>query len=427
MHVLPPVSNSVQGADVFAFLTQLEATYAAEMRDLVKHEMGSRALVTCSQAGWDGLAGELRESNMDYADMHAYWQHPQFPGAPWSTTDWVIGNTAMVADTNGGTLAALAATRIAGMPYTVSEYNHPAPNEFAAETLPFLAGFAASQDWDGIVLFDYDHTPAQLDDDHVSSWFATDKDPNKMAYAPAAAALFLGGAMTPDPVVIQEVQRSQIDELLAAKHWASAPRSSDSGGATAFWRAGRTAVQFTEGPAAANSAPEPVPDSGFRWSPKDPSGPRLGVSSPTAQFLVGYAGGFGLASSALTVVPDVPGGFESIALCSCDGREISTSQKLLLTAASRFENVGAGWNPARTSVGGNWGTGPMQARVFANTLTVRTQARAAKVFALDPTGARREEVPCSLANGRLTFRTEPSQHTVWYEIEAEQGPEPAKP
>ena len=35
----------------------------------------------------------------------------------------------MVADTNGGNLARLAVYRLAGKPFTVTEYDHPAPNQ----------------------------------------------------------------------------------------------------------------------------------------------------------------------------------------------------------------------------------------------------------------------------------------------------------
>ena len=46
--------------------------------------------------------------------------------------DWTVDNLAMVNDPPG-VLGSLAGRRIAGMAYTVSEYNHPMPNYYAAE------------------------------------------------------------------------------------------------------------------------------------------------------------------------------------------------------------------------------------------------------------------------------------------------------
>jgi glycosidase len=66
--------------------------------------------------------------------------------------DWA--NIALV-NTPGGTLTGLAARRVAGKPYTVSEYNHPAPNQYVAEGFPMIAAFGAFQGWDGVFSFDY--------------------------------------------------------------------------------------------------------------------------------------------------------------------------------------------------------------------------------------------------------------------------------
>src|SRR5579883_1085812 len=151
-------SNPVraQNADWLAFLADTERDYAVGMRNYVKNDLHLHALVICSQVSWGGLSGVYRENAMDFADNHAYWQHPQFPGKPWDSVDWRIDNISMVpALGKGDTLTGLAQYRIAGKPYSVSEYNHPAPNDYQSECVPLYASFAAFQDWDTIYLFDY--------------------------------------------------------------------------------------------------------------------------------------------------------------------------------------------------------------------------------------------------------------------------------
>ena len=60
---------------------------------------------------------------MDYIDDHAYWQHPHFP-PPWDPKNWTMCQRGLGQQPRG-TLGRWPARRVAGMPFTVSEYNHP--------------------------------------------------------------------------------------------------------------------------------------------------------------------------------------------------------------------------------------------------------------------------------------------------------------
>ena len=71
-------------------------------------------------------------------------------------------------DPAGATLFPLAASRLAGKPFTVSEYNHSAPNDYQAECIPQLASFAAAQAWDGVWVYSYAHDAAIWDDPIVT-------------------------------------------------------------------------------------------------------------------------------------------------------------------------------------------------------------------------------------------------------------------
>ena len=82
-----------------------------------------------------------------------------------------------LADGKGGTLRDLAEYRVAGKPYSVSEYNHPAPNDYRAEMLPELATFAAFQDWDMIYLFDYGDYGAGAPTDKINGYFGISQRP----------------------------------------------------------------------------------------------------------------------------------------------------------------------------------------------------------------------------------------------------------
>ena len=160
------------------------------MRDYIKRDLGAKANVTGSQDSYGGMGGALRESVSDFADSHAYWEHPVFPGQAWDMKNWNIANTPMTRSPYLGTLPELARYRIAGKPYTISEYHHPAPNEWRVETLPLLAAFAAVQDWDGFYLFDYHSENGNWDRNQINGFFDTDSDPAITTFLPAAALMF---------------------------------------------------------------------------------------------------------------------------------------------------------------------------------------------------------------------------------------------
>jgi len=154
---IPSYGIVAEKRDWVAFLADTEKSYADNMRLYLRNTLKIHANVICSQVSYGGLTGLSREASSDFTDNHAYWQHPSFPHRAWDSSDWAIPNTAMVTDlANGGegTLGGLAAYRVAGKPYTVSEYNHPAPNDYRADTDLVLSTFAAFQDWDAIYLFD---------------------------------------------------------------------------------------------------------------------------------------------------------------------------------------------------------------------------------------------------------------------------------
>ena len=178
------------------FLADTERAYADEMRDYLKQTLHVHANIIDSQLGFGGLSSVYREANSDFADNHAYWQHPSFPHTPWDPNDWTIANTPMVTDLangGGGTLRDLAEYRVAGKPYSVSEYNEPAPNDYQAETVPLLATFAAFQDWDMIYLFDYGDYGTGVDNDKINGYFGVGSNPAKWAFMPAAALIFRAG------------------------------------------------------------------------------------------------------------------------------------------------------------------------------------------------------------------------------------------
>lgn len=419
---VPVLALKVQNADWITFLADTERAYADTMRGYLKNTLKVHANVICSQIGYGGLTSLGREAGSDFADNHAYWQHPSFPRKQWDAKDWNIGNTPMVSDLasgGGGTLRDLAEYRVAGKPYTVSEYNHPAPSDYRAEMLPELATFAAFQDWDAIYCFDYGQYGTGAVNDKINGYFGISSDPAKTAFLPAAAMIFRAGEVARGTTAerVKLTQSPGADPLTAAALWRAA--GPDAPAMFSY----RLAV-------VPNVPPNPT---GILLVVKDPfSGPAeprtLSVSSAgsrslytavgsAVQSVAGYVGGqvVTLGANALTF-PKFGNNFAAMTLTAMDRKPTAQSQKMLLTLVGKVENQGMGWNSDRTSVGDQWGQGPTLAEGIPAAVSLKTNGPRT-VWALDGTGKHSQRVPATYAGGSLTFTVGPKYRTVWYAVE----------
>lgn len=417
-------ADNPPGRDWIAFLLDVERRYLETMRSYVKNDLHAHGNVIGSQASYGGIGGALREVRSDYTDMHAYWQHPHFPHRPWDAVDWHIGNTPMTRDRAGGTLKELASYRLAGQPFTVSEYNHPAPSDYQAECVPALAAFAAFQDWDGIYFFDYHDDADKWESDRIRNFFSIDSNPVKMALLPAAALLFLRGDLAPAAEETRlEIPDPKVVELLARQGPGIDSLWERAGGIWPQSLSRRVSVAFVpdeKGPRAIalKSAPERQRTSALNWRGMGTDRALFTADSPRSKMAVGLLGGQTVELSGWTIehAGKAPA-FAALTLTAIDERPLERAHSLLLTAVGRIENKGAKWNAERTSVGNQWGSGPALAEGVPAKIVIRTQARTATVHALDPTGRRRAAVDARLADGSLTFTIGPDHKTLWYEIE----------
>ena len=179
-------------SDFVDFLWDLERDYWSGMYRFLKDELKVRSLVAGTQLGYSPV---YVQAGLDYLDAHSYWQHPHFPGRPWDPRNWTVRNVALV-NAGGGTLSHLASRRVAGRAYTVSEYNHPQPNQYAAEGFPMIAAFGAFQGWDGIYSFAYSHSE-ESEGQRIEGFFNIKSDTAKLVHMPACVAMFVRGDVAP--------------------------------------------------------------------------------------------------------------------------------------------------------------------------------------------------------------------------------------
>jgi len=425
---LPLAPSAAQWADWIHFLADTERAFAEEMRDYLINELHVQAPVVCSQLGdYGGLTALNRERAMEFADVHAYWQHPDFPGGGmWNPARWTIRNSPQLdafADRAFGELGALALLRVAGKPFTLSEYDHPAPGEFVCEMYPEVASFAARQDWDIVYPFSTGAYGTANPDGRITDFFDQLHHPAKWSQSPFAALVLRRSLVPP-------ATRSVRTLHLGSPVWAEQPH------ADVLWRALlpegpldflniRYAVSDVPGAAGAKATVASVDAEAAGPAPvrivSAPQGRVYVIDSAAAAAAVGYLGGATVDAGALRVAaPRFGRDFASVTAVALDGRPLRDSARVLVTVVARASNQGLVWNEAHNSVGLDWGHGPTIAEHVPATVTLAGAAGRA-VYPLAPDGTRRRRVEATTADGALTFTVGAGDRTLHYEIVAERN------
>lgn len=205
------------------FLYDTERAYWRSMRSYLKQTLGVRALLfgTIVSTSTPGIMQEF-----DIIDSHAYWYHPSFPLRSWDMRHYFVENQNLASSPTGGTLTELAVQRIYGKPFSVSEYDHPYPNQYSAEMLPMLSTYACLQDWDCIFTFAYeigqkgDGVPVK-----IAGYFDQADNPAKAAAAPVAARIFRQQLVSPAKaaVYLPVTRRSEYEQLSDSRAWFTIP------------------------------------------------------------------------------------------------------------------------------------------------------------------------------------------------------------
>lgn len=407
---LPEGGTQVQMEDYLQFLTETETAYSNNMRKFLRDDLGfKKANIVDTQIAWGGLTSLTREASMEYADNHAYWQHPNFPGAGWDAKNWIVNQRSLVNEfeRGWGDLGGLAMFRVANKPYSISEYCHPAPNDYQSEMMPLYANFAALQDWDMIYTFDYGYAGTGHDNDKIQGFFAVGSNPAKAAYFPAAALTFRQSLMpaAPDWSLMTAPAEPWKGPRSAYSAWGKTPD---------LWR---TKIGIKQGTGIeATIKNNPTRGLAFASAKKLPGGMVFIGNASAVKSVVGFVGGQKLELGENTFeFASFGNGFASLTLSTTDSKSLENSERALLTVMGKAENQGMGWNSTRTSVSDQWGRGPTIIEGIPCQIQLVTDGPR-KIWALDGNGRRGEVVPTKYEDGMVKFSIGPQFKTAWYEI-----------
>jgi hypothetical protein len=317
-------------------------------------------------------------TKLDIVDGHVYWQHPGSPPPV---------NTPMVNDPLHSTVVQLSRTAFAGKPYTVSETNHPFPNDWLAEGIPIIAAYGAFQDWDAIIMYTFEPKRDPAWKPYIGDPFDISLDPVRMTAMATGALTFLRGDVR---AARQTVERTYSPEQVLESR--KLPRSEQPyftpGFPLALPLEHAVRIRSLDGPrTAAFTAPNLPAVSDTReltWYSDDRTNGLVTVDTDRTQALIGFVRERPVALKHLAA--DISNAFASLVLSSMDGKALAQSGRMLLTAGSRVTNTKFKWNEAQTRPA-NQGESPSLIEPVAGTVRLRGLQRATAVTALALDGA----------------------------------------
>lgn len=395
--------------DAWAFDGALMADYFGKMERLVR-SLGYRGPLTGSNHWISHPADLALNAKLGYIDRHAYWAHPQ---GGWDYSPGVTFDpNPLLKHPEAGIVGELAARRVKGLPFIVTEWGSCAPNDYRADG-PLTMGVACSlQNWSAIQ-FAFSHTDQRDFENYrgaLDSFFDVIYQPVWMTLWPAVATM---------------LQRGDVAALRGPGAWTvfspeelADPRLQRQGSGVAVFAAptgvafdGSQGLRPEEARAAATQEGWVGPvQGGVRHHP---TRGLLSVDTPRSAALAGFVGGSTpLRAGVLEARVDNP--YAVLLLTSLDDQPLSQSARMLLVAGANAVNTGM---VKRWGGGGiaQRGSEPVLVEPVVGTLSVACDGPR-QVWALDADGRRRKEQKSRYADGRLYFELAPDARALAWEL-----------
>ena len=366
-------------------------------------------------------------AELDYVDNHSYWDHPGFPEREWNLPHSYQNKSATAA--GAWVPVGMAASRIAGKPYTVTEVNYCMPNQFRAEGGPLLAAYAGLQDWDAVWRFAYAHTRDYFDAVGPAAGFDVATDPLSLLSERVAALMFLRRDVAPGR-----------REVVVAVNPTNAYREVTGWGGDNFPAvmprlALHTRVASTFEPDATGPL-QAVVDGGKRLPVDDALPAALGVGAaafdvdagrfasdtgqiavdtkrPSLRVVTDRGEAFVLGGEGATLdgdavsVRDTTGPYTVVYVGALDGRPVRQSNRLLVLHLTDLQNTKTKYRNAAKTLLDQWGELPHLVRAGAADIALRLDAAGAggrfTAHALDLSGRRTGTVNLTRAGDALVL------------------------
>ena len=387
------------------FLTEVYRRRHRQMVEYVR-SLGCVKPLSDQNMGCSPQLSSMRLS-YDFVDNHLYFNHPEFAGKSWglpsyTRTDSVLKHYAEVP-------AWLFASRIYGKPFMVTEFDFARPNPHRADGALLFGVYGSLQQWDGLFQFAYTHGMEKIMySGRTDAYFDLATDPVKLLSQYLGMAFFLNAELEHSraeacAVVLPSGRFIRNEELNPAEY-----------GRIGLCRmlgtvssSGEGAFRFLPGtrPELRNILKNFAPDGCYRAAGGavflDPKRSVFQAVSPRAEAFILPSGAEadGRFCRVKNQVASAVIGF-----VACDRKTLFESRRMLLLHLTDSAATKQRYSDQDHRCLESWGTLPfLAARGEAEVTLFSQSGRVYRLFAVDTSGKRLEEVPLkSLPDGSLT-------------------------
>jgi len=376
--------TDARAMDHSAFYIKLQDDFYADMKNYLIN-LGVKVPIVGTN--WNIGPGDLAsQATMDYIDTHAYWDHPSFPGVPWSSTDWNISNQPMVTSKTGMSIAdVFAGTPSLGKPFTISEINSCFPNRYQTESLIFVTAYSAFHNTDGIMFFDYNGS-AQWGNDRIDSYFSIHRNPAMMSLMPSCAYAFRNNMISQAKEIIRLNYTRDFINLLPKYGSSWQPELYPKKAALIH---GIRNESFNS-TATTDFSTLKEPGNPYKSDTGEIIWDNNGIVTVNTQEFIGVSGLLqnyqGKKTGALQLVNAED--FATITWVSLTGDSITVSDKSLITISTVAQNTGMQWD-GNTTFHNNWGSRPTQMKPVSLRMMLNIYADSILVYPLDASGIKK--------------------------------------
>ena len=395
-------------ADTKLFYYELQYKHYKAIYDFLR-SLGYKALITGSNH-WEKYDGDIfSNAKFDHMDRHSYFDHPDTSHG-WGPENVSFKN-GMVLMTLKNNIADLASGRVDGLPFFVTEWNIPFPNEYRILGPVMMAAYAGLQEWNGMLQFDFsfNHWKPKMD-----SCFDISQSPALLSQWLPAAMLFHKG-------YVKAGSKGVIDEIGTKNLFYNINNSfrviGNDLSMPLITKVGKKYVdtELSKYPEVASliqkyhdkEKKEVISDTGeLKWNYDKGS---LTINTPYIQGAMGNIGKEKIKLNDMEIEASTP--FCSIFLTSMDGKPIKESKKMVLTATAREMNKGMEYNLGHTRVR-DIGTAPI---IFENVeakISIERKDKLA-IYPLDINGKRKNK---KIKIKNKAFQISGKHKSLYYEI-----------
>lgn len=402
--------SRARAADVLRFYYDTALGYYRRIQGKLK-QLGYRGLLTGSNHWVEAPIDLLVNAQLDFVDRHAYWSHPHGGWGYKPEISWDPGS--MLSEGGLGIVGGLLTKRVKGLPYSASEWQTSAPNDYRQEGVLAVGAYAAMSNMSAME-FAFSHEAGKRSDaiDMLSSNFDVIEQPGMLGAWPAVSLLFhrRDVAESKQEAVLKLDEAQVFDPALRA----GAPKE--------LARLGKTGVGFGQGQTleqlqalVSSEIKDGVAKANGGELVHDAKHGTLLVDTPRTQAFAGKKPQKAVVLGNVELALD--SAFAVVIVSALDEQPLASAKHVLVSALGNAVNTGMTVTPGRNRLE-SAGSGPVLVEPIEGKLELHGLSAKGKttVYALGPSGERDHVVPISESADGLGLTLAAEHHAMHYEI-----------